>query len=62
MLGTALAEQRLQQRIGEHARTEGLLEAADRLFAAGVLQHRRWLAWSPGQSVEWRGIVTLHAP
>ena len=20
-----------------------------------------WLAWSPGQAVEWRGIVTLRA-
>jgi hypothetical protein len=40
VLGLAGAEQRLQERIAQDARIEGVLEAVQRLLAAGVLEER----------------------
>ena len=41
VLGLPGAEQRLQERVGEHAVVEGLLQAVQRLVPAGVLEQGR---------------------
>ncbi len=41
VLGLPGTEQRLQERVGEHAVVEGLLEAVQRLVPAGVLEQGR---------------------
>jgi hypothetical protein len=43
MVGLSLTEERLEQRVGKHARIEGVLESVERFFTACMFE-QRWHA------------------